>query len=303
MKIEQFIKTVSARYASNCMMLSCENGTLSTFGKTYATFANAPLPDGIYSADTALKSLITGTPGEPIEEYPLPVVTLVEPVMSVAVSTLKDILPFAGISDIRYYINGVLMDAPNNAIVATNGNIMRKIQMATFCENSQNSQIKAIISRDFIEFAIKAKAEIIYLDKIGARFETTDGVAAQTNHVNGQYPDWQRVIPHLSDRPLSYTLPDLKTAKDWEKKAKTLDKKYPSIDLVAGKVKTDKTVLSENGANNRVTWGCQADYFVTLCKSSPAGVMRFSYNQVEQPSGVVFADDGSVSIIMPNRTK
>ena len=123
----------------------------------------------------------------------------------------KAVAMFAAKKDIRYYLNGALIElGPDGAfLVGTDGCALAAARVST--EAFEPAQF--IIDRATIDNSSKAKGTIVfdvngligkYADEPGAKARTlnisTGAIKLTSNEVQGIYPDWRRVaVYHASD--------------------------------------------------------------------------------------------------------
>ena len=109
---------------------------------------------------------------------------------------LKACLKIAAKKDVRYYLNGVLVNAvtPRKVVlVATDGNRLIAINADT--NDTESSEIKQlIIPREAIDAAIKGnKDKYIFLKSLGDNQYALNNTMFTA--VDAKYPDYERVIP------------------------------------------------------------------------------------------------------------
>ena len=105
-------------------------------------------------------------------------------------NTLKALLLFAGKKDIRYYLNGVIVDGKESKLVATDGHRLITVKIDYKGESF-------IISRELIENALKISNK--HIDSLDISFNTdskqVDIGGLSGFAVDGRILDWQAVIP------------------------------------------------------------------------------------------------------------
>ena len=116
--------------------------------------------------------------------------------MQIPTTHLKAALLFAAKKDVRYYLNGVLIEWSNDnvSIVATDGH---RLFAATCPIDESVEPGSVIISYDDVKRALTGyKAECIEFTPNGEHLlhtATLGSVAFQP--MDGTYPDWRRVVP------------------------------------------------------------------------------------------------------------
>lgn len=114
--------------------------------------------------------------------------------------TLKALLIVAAKSDIRYYLNGILLDVTPIAttLVATDGHRLLAVLVP---DDDVTDAVPGeyIIPRDVIESVKPCKAGRnsfpLELTIQGGRFTLTGVTTATGALVDGRFPDWRRVMP------------------------------------------------------------------------------------------------------------
>lgn len=133
-------------------------------------------------------------------------------------SVIKALLKLAPKQDVRYYLNGVLIDVRQNDItlVATNGHAMLTVPLPADAVEGERTIGQYIVGRDVLEAVKPIKAGRTTLpividiipgavtpdpDRPGVTLKAPDTVAvtgATTDTaklIDGRYPDWRRVMP------------------------------------------------------------------------------------------------------------
>lgn len=105
-------------------------------------------------------------------------------------NTLKALLLIAGKKDVRYYLNGILIDHVKRVAVATNGAMLMVIKLAA--DDEVNAS--AIIPRELAEKAVKIGDGTLSISVDG--MIKLGGLSAKG--VDGRYPDWLRVVPETT---------------------------------------------------------------------------------------------------------
>lgn len=110
----------------------------------------------------------------------------------------------AGNQDVRYYLNGVLVEA-NSAetrLVGCDGNLVAVLRV----KQKNESHFSVIVPRATVELALKMKIEAMTL-------ECSDGewslCGLRFQPVDGKFPDYRRIIPAASTGASAHYHPDL----------------------------------------------------------------------------------------------
>lgn len=118
--------------------------------------------------------------------------------MQILRSTLRAMRHLSGTKDVRYYLNGVLVEVRKGqgVLVATDGSVLGA---HAFPVDADEPDAEFIIPLDAIK-ALKARGSTsveILRDGMTLTIRTPDG-DTQATAIDGKFPDWRRVMP---DRP------------------------------------------------------------------------------------------------------
>ena len=166
----------------------------------------------------------------------------------IPVAALKAVALAKGVLDIRYYLNGVLLEAATDGVflVATDGHRMHAMRVVpTYSDNAAPLRIgmQVIIPGETID-AIKitraSDAEIDFtIDDAGRTGQVAHGPATHSfTAIDGKFPDWRRVLPRSAkiDGVGSYFNPEYLI--DVQKAAKLLGAKrmfdVPQVEYAGG---------------------------------------------------------------------
>ena len=126
---------------------------------------------------------------------------------TVSLSTLRAARTHSADGDIRYYLNGVYLDTQRGKVVATDGHRM----LVAHARGVKLDAAPVIIPNDLLDAALKQfGGEYARGKSLGACDVsiTIDGaqltIATPTGHVtgrplDGQFPEWRRVVPNGED--------------------------------------------------------------------------------------------------------
>lgn len=113
--------------------------------------------------------------------------------ITVSAALLRAAFVFAGNKDVRYYLNGVLVEpAPDGhgvRLVATDGH-----RMAVLFDADGSADAPAIIERHKVP-AIPRKCGETLATFDGERATYPGGVSLPVAYIDGRFPDWQAIIP------------------------------------------------------------------------------------------------------------
>jgi len=132
----------------------------------------------------------------------------------VPVTALTAALTHAAKDDIRYYLNGVYLDAESGRIVATDGHRLLVIP----CDAVRDGKLGVILPRDAVDFVLTTYRKMNKRDRVccaavvvtaGPDFELTVRFATGQSYgckaIDGRFPDYGRIIPReLDGTPGSY---------------------------------------------------------------------------------------------------
>lgn len=115
---------------------------------------------------------------------------------------IRALLKVAAKNDIRYYLNGMLVDvrAADITLVATNGHMLLAVPLPADALDGERIIGQYIIGRDVLEAVKPCKvgrtALPITID-IGAdgAVAVTGATTATAKLIDGRFPDWRRVMP------------------------------------------------------------------------------------------------------------
>jgi DNA polymerase-3 subunit beta len=114
-------------------------------------------------------------------------------------SQLRAALSHAAVKDIRYYLNGVLLEFTASGdihIVATDGHRMFcgliPAAIARWTDTPQKGPFSIIVPSDTVKTAVKGKGDITLSAMPDGRYSLGDPIFTP---IDGKFPDWRRVIP------------------------------------------------------------------------------------------------------------
>lgn len=121
--------------------------------------------------------------------------------VTVSASLLRAALTFAGTRDVRYYLNGVLVepmpDGNGVLLIATDGH-----RLAVLHDPAGNADGWAIVARHKLPTLRKADAGgLATFD--GARGTYPGGTSLPVEFIDGRFPDWRAVIPNVTAESLA----------------------------------------------------------------------------------------------------
>ena len=123
---------------------------------------------------------------------------------SIPQSAIKAVAYAMGVKDIRYYLNGMLMqhNGQETRLVATDGSRLHACIVKHKDAELLPEVIEAIIPDSLVKTILKAKARCrgtwgiqITIDGTRIQADLFDGTSASATAIDGKFPDYQRVIP------------------------------------------------------------------------------------------------------------
>lgn len=137
--------------------------------------------------------------------------------ITIEVAQLKEIfgnvLECTAINDVRYYLNGVLLQLENNKlqVVGTDGHRMAYQNIDLECEN-----FKVIVPRkaimEFGKLFLKGSVTVD-MDDNHIKFEQNEtGTTLISKLIDGEFPDWENVIPSPMERMMEVETAELVAA-------------------------------------------------------------------------------------------
>ena len=117
--------------------------------------------------------------------------------LPLAKNQLRAALSHAAVKDIRYYINGVLLEVCANGdvhLVATDGHriFCGLVLNPQWTDTPQKGPFSMIIPFDTVKAATKGKGDVTLSALPDGRYSLGDSIFSP---VDGKFPDWRRVIP------------------------------------------------------------------------------------------------------------
>ena len=176
--------------------------------------------------------------------------------------TLKDLFTqtaFAmATADVRYYLNGVLLDLMANklVVVATNGH---RLALATeLLETREHTPIQVIIPRkavvELTRVLDNSDNEVeIFIDNTYIKIAISNTLAISSKLIDGKFPDYQGVLPANPDKKVSIDTASLKTS--LSQLAASIDAEYKIASIF---IKNNRVIFA--GKNRVALIECEVDY-------------------------------------------
>lgn len=112
--------------------------------------------------------------------------------ISVPTKHLKAALLAAGKNDLRYYLNGVLVESSPGEVrcVATDGFMVAVLRHAT----TDETLAEVIVPRDVVEAVVKAKRPLTNFEQLDEKYWLANGTH-RFEPVEGKFPPYRRIMP------------------------------------------------------------------------------------------------------------
>ncbi len=147
---------------------------------------------------------------------------------------LDRVLVASGVHDIRYYLNGVLMDLTNGVLAGCDGHRLHlyrnRVPMAFKRKLKDGAPVSApvevIVNRAPLDWIVGSQSEVAKvtiwnpqrqkdgeeLARTSALIQTEDAFVWVRSAVEGKYPDWNRVLPAVAQRPVVFGMDPVQVA-------------------------------------------------------------------------------------------
>lgn len=134
-------------------------------------------------------------------------------ITTIPTAALKACLRVAAKEDVRYYLNGVCYEPREGTLIATDGHILFAVRFTTETRPGQ----PVIFPRGLVEKALKlarqhkvSELRVDYAEGIGNSVNFAAGNESVTgNLIDGNFPDWRRVVPQTPSHNLAQYNPAL----------------------------------------------------------------------------------------------
>lgn len=211
---------------SHCYLISGENGSATIPARKFFDICRA-LPDDAEITVEIVEGRATLRSGGsrfslvtlPAEEYPNLEEFVPQAQFSLSQAQLKGLLVHTSFAmaqqDVRYYLNGLLLEANASQVtaVATDGHRLAQAKLETGVGTGEYS---VIVPRKAIMELVRTLDELdstveIYLGTQAIRFEFDD-LRFTSKLIDGRFPDYKRVIPLDGEKVLTITRDSLRQA-------------------------------------------------------------------------------------------
>lgn len=118
--------------------------------------------------------------------------------VSIPMTILATVAPFMAKKDVRYYLNGALLETTGACLraVGTDGHAMA----VTDAPSADTLPAPLILPRDAVEWALKQKADAVTLTEADGIYRLVAGGSfIEVKPIDGRYPDYRAVFPRLGD--------------------------------------------------------------------------------------------------------
>ena len=118
--------------------------------------------------------------------------------VSIPLTILAAVAPFMAKKDIRFYLNGALLETTGACLRAV-GTYGHAIAVAD-APSADTLPAPLILPRDAVEWALKQKADAATLTEADRMYRlAAGGTSIEVKPIDGRYPDYRAVFPRLGD--------------------------------------------------------------------------------------------------------
>ena len=250
----------------------------------------------------------------------------------------------AGKKDIRYYLNGLLFDLTDGVLVGCDGhrlhiyqNRVPKAYKRKLVDGVPTTPVvEVIVHRAPLDWIVHSASPAVKVTIWNAdrpkvkeveqtpRFllQTDDAFVWVKSALNGKFPDYSRVLPKVSDRPICFEVNPVDLSDKVEKMTKVVrlasNKKSESVRVdfglgqVAGMAKTDVLPFTVGSASadeavkvadfEDSLWACVCGTYMQDLADCVTGAARWYLNHENASNCAVLVVDGDFSgVVMPLR--
>lgn len=163
--------------------------------------------------------------------------------VSIPMTILAAVAPFMAKKDIRYYLNGALLETTGACLraVGTDGHAMAVAD----APSADTLPAPLILPRDAVEWALKQKTDAVTLTEADGMYRLASGGSSiEVKPIDGRYPDYRAVFPRLGDdESMSAFNPAI---------LETIEKARTGIAKVGGAGRHVAVTLHGNGEGNSI---------------------------------------------------
>lgn len=116
--------------------------------------------------------------------------------VSIPMTILAAVAPFMAKKDVRYYLNGALLETTGACLraVGTDGHAMAVAD----APSADTLPAPLILPRDAVEWALKQKTDAVTLTEADGMYRlAAGGSSIEVKPIDGRYPDYRAVFPRL----------------------------------------------------------------------------------------------------------
>ena len=118
--------------------------------------------------------------------------------ISIPLTILAAVAPFMAKKDIRFYLNGALLETTGACLRAV-GTYGHAIAVAD-APSADTLPAPLILPRDSVEWALKQKTDAVTLTEADGMYRlAAGGTSIEVKPIDGRYPDYRAVFPRLGD--------------------------------------------------------------------------------------------------------
>ena len=217
--------------------------------------------------------------------------------------------------DVRYYLNGMLweLEAKKIRVVATDGHRLAMCTLATELNISETAQVilprKGVI--ELSRLLLDEEADIAVVIGSNHIRATTDDFTFTSKLVDGNFPDYQRVLPRAADKILLGSRQELRQA--FSRTAILSNEKYRgvrlkltenSLEIVANNPEQEEAeeVVSVEYQGESLEMGFNVGYLLDVLGVLSGEQIKLSLADANSSALLEESDDGdSLYVVMPMR--
>ena len=115
--------------------------------------------------------------------------------LELSVLQIRGLILASAKGDLRYYLNGVLVDYESGLVVSTDGSCLLKLAVDIKELDEYDSVIVPRVALETISKGGKATDIVEIIHTVNRSILARGTLIVEFNPIDGNYPDWQRVVP------------------------------------------------------------------------------------------------------------
>lgn len=309
--MKQLIKTVEKSSSIPVLQYICiKNGIATATDCEVFTSKACTAPDGLYNAKEVAEGIYNKSELS-LDQFPIATPIKANSSLTIPAKQLLDALEFIkhamSNEETRYYLKGAFFNTTQGEIVATDGHRLAKYKLKTISKlkvaDKHSSGAGFILPKKTVELLLiekNLKGDIkIQTEPHHAIFELPNGVSIRSKLIDGNYPDYNRVIPDITNATQFMI-----NCKAWLKSYKTANKlrelktiKYSKDGFeYAPNVFLNPENVSEGLQGG---YGYQSKYLLEAITALDADKLVMKFNEPSDPA--MYQDKTKTLILMPMR--